>query len=122
MYKALAIGWGVGLLTGFFGVGGGFLIVPALMMLMGFPIRVAIGTSLLIIALISIGGVVGHLNVAHLDVILSGLVLMGSLLGLVFGSQVSRTIPSHRLRRGVAILIGGIGILLVIDNGWHLIF
>jgi uncharacterized membrane protein YfcA len=37
--KALAFGWGVGLLTGFFGVGGGFLIVPALMFLMGFPIR-----------------------------------------------------------------------------------
>ena len=122
VYKALAIGWGVGLLTGFFGVGGGFLIVPALMMLMAFPIRVAIGTSFLTIALISIGGVIGHLNVAHLDVFLTGFVLMGSLLGLVFGSQVSRTIPSHRLRRGIAILIGGIGMLLVVDNGWHLIF
>jgi len=122
VYKALAVGWGVGLLTGFFGVGGGFLIVPALMVLMEFPIRVAIGTSFLIIAFISIGGVVGHLNVAHLDVVLTGLVLMGSLLGLLFGSHVSRSIPSHRLRRGVAILIGVIGILLVIDNGWHLIF
>ena len=122
MYKALAIGWGVGLLTGFFGVGGGFLIVPALMMLMEFPIRLAIGTSFLIIAFTSMGGVVGHLNVAHLDVILTGFVLIGSLLGLALGSQVSRKIPSHRLRRGVAILIGGIGILLVIDNGRHLIF
>lgn len=121
-YKALAIGWGIGLLTGFFGVGGGFLIVPALMMLMEFPIRLAMGTSFLIIAFISIGGVVGHLNVAHLDLILTGLVLMGSLLGLVFGSQVARSIPSHRLRRGVAILIGVIGMLLVVDNGWHLIF
>jgi uncharacterized membrane protein YfcA len=122
VYKALAIGWGVGLLTGFFGVGGGFLIVPALMVLMKFPIRLAIGTSFLIIALISIGGVIGHLNVAHLDVILTGLVLIGSLLGLVFGSQVSQKIPTHRLRRGMAILIGGIGILLVVDNGWHFIF
>jgi len=121
-YKALAIGWGVGLLTGFFGVGGGFLIVPMLMMLMEFPIRLAMGTSLLIIALISIGGVVGHLNVAHLDLTLTGLVLLGSLLGLAFGSQVTRSIPSHHLRRGVAILIGGIGILLVVDNGWHLLF
>lgn len=122
MYKALAIGWGVGLLTGFFGVGGGFLIVPALMMLMEFPIRLAIGTSFLIIAFTSMGGVVGHLNVAHLDVILTGFVLIGSLLGLALGSQVSRKIPSHRLRRGVALLIGGIGILLIIDNGWHLLF
>ena len=120
--KALTIGWGIGLLTGFFGVGGGFLIVPVLMILMGFPIRLAMGTSLLIIALISIGGVVGHLNVAHLDFILTGLVLIGSLLGLTFGSQVSRAIPSHHLKRGVALLIGGIGLLLVADNGWNLIF
>jgi uncharacterized membrane protein YfcA len=120
--KALAFGWGVGLLTGFFGVGGGFLIVPALMFLMGFPIRLAIGTSLLIIALISIGGVIGHLKMAHLDVVLTGLVLLGSLLGLMFGAQVTRSIPAHHLRRGVAILIGVIGMLLVVANGWHLIF
>jgi len=120
--KALMFGWGVGLLTGFFGVGGGFLIVPALMFLMGFPIRLAIGTSLLIIALISIGGVVGHLKIAHLDVVLTGLVLFGSLLGLMYGSQVTRSIPAHHLRRGVAILIGVIGLLLVVANGWHFLF
>ena len=120
--KALAFGWGVGLLSGFFGVGGGFLIVPALMFLMGFPIRLAIGTSLLIIALISIGGVVGHLKVAHLNVVLTGLVLFGSLLGLMFGAQLTRSIPAHHFRRGVAILIGVIGMLLVMTNGWHLLF
>jgi hypothetical protein len=120
--KALACGWGVGLLTGFFGVGGGFLIVPALMFLMGFPIRLAIGTSLLIIALISIGGVAGHLKVAYLDFVLTGLVLLGSLLGLMFGSQVTGSIPAHHFRRGVAILIGVIGMLLVMANGWHFLF
>ena len=120
--KALVFGWGVGMLTGFFGVGGGFLIVPALMFLMGFPIRLAIGTSLFIIALISIGGVVGHLKVAHLDVVLTGLVLLGSLLGLMFGAQLTRSMPAHHLRRGVAILIGVIGMLLVVTNGWHLLF
>ncbi len=120
--KASAIGWGVGLLTGFFGIGGGFLIVPALMILLGFPIRLAMGTSFLIIALIAIGGIVGHLNLASLDIFLTGLVLLGSVLGLVFGSRVTRSIPSHHLRRCVAILIGTIGLGLIIDNGWHLIF
>lgn len=120
--KALALGWGVGLLTGFFGVGGGFLIVPGLMFLMGFPIRFAIGTSLLIIALIAIGGVAGHLKVAHLDYGLTGLVLLGSLLGLMFGSQVTGSIPPHHLRRGVAILIGVIGMMLIVGNGWHFLF
>ncbi len=121
-FKASAIGWGVGLLTGFFGIGGGFLIVPALMILLEFPIRLAIGTSFLIIALISIGGVFGHLHVASLDWLLTGLVLVGSMLGLVFGSKITRSIPSHHLRRCVAILIGAIGLGLILDNGWHLIF
>jgi uncharacterized membrane protein YfcA len=117
--KSLTFGWGVGLLIGFFGVGGGFLIVPVLMFLMGFPIRMAIATSLFIIALISIGGVIGHLEGSNLDFFLTGLVLLGSLLGLVYGSQVTRSIPAHHLRRGVAMLIGMIGILLIIVNGWN---
>jgi uncharacterized membrane protein YfcA len=80
------------------------------------------GTSFLIIALISIGGVVGHLNLASLDFVLTGLVLLGSVLGLVFGSKVTRAISSHHLQRSVAILIGLIGLGLILDNGWHLIF
>ena len=120
--KASAIGWGVGLLAGFFGIGGGFLIVPALMILLEFPIRLAMGTSFLIIALISIGGVIGHLNLASLDLVLTGLVLVGSVLGLVYGSKVTQSIASHQLRRGVAILIGFVGFGLILDNGWRLIF
>lgn len=120
--KASAIGWGVGLLTGFFGIGGGFLIVPALMLLLEFPIRLAMGTSFLIIALIAIGGIVGHLNLASLDIFLTGLVLFGSVLGLIFGSRITRKISSHHLRRCVAILIGAIGLGLILDNGWHLVF
>lgn len=120
--KASSIGWGVGLLTGFFGIGGGFLIVPALMILLEFPIRLAIGTSFLIIALIATGGVIGHLSLASLDIFLTGLVLLGSVLGLVFGSRVTRSISSHHLRRCVAILIGVIGLGLILDNGWHLIY
>ncbi len=120
--KALAFGWGVGLVTGFFGVGGGFLIVPALMFLMVFPIRLAIGTSLLIIALISMGGVLGHLKTANLNGVLTGLVLSGSLFGMIFGSRVTRTIPAQHLRRGVAVLIGAIGLSLIVANGWHFIW
>jgi uncharacterized membrane protein YfcA len=49
-------------------------------------------------------------------------VLLGSLLGLMFGSQVTRSIPAHHLRRGVAILIGVIGILLIVANARPLLF
>lgn len=75
MGKALSIGFGVGLLTGFFGIGGGFVIVPGLVLIMGFPMRIAIGTSLLIIGLISLGGIAGHLSLAKIDGVLTTLVL-----------------------------------------------
>ena len=120
--KASTIGWVVGLLTGFFGIGGGFLIVPALILLLEFPIRLAIGTSLLIIALISIGGVLGHLTLAALDIFLTGLVLLGSLLGLIYGSKVTQLISPKHLTRTVAILIGAIGLGLILDNVRHFIF
>ncbi|MGE0472779.1 MAG: sulfite exporter TauE/SafE family protein [Nitrospirales bacterium] len=120
-FKALAIGWGVGLLTGFFGIGGGFLIVPTLMFLLEFPIRVAIGTSFLIISLISLGGVIGHLNMAHLHILITGLLLAGSFLGLWFGSHLTRKVSTAHLRKGVAAVIGLVGLGLLLDNGLALL-
>jgi uncharacterized membrane protein YfcA len=65
-YKISLIGVIVGLLTGFFGIGGGFVIVPALTLVLGFPVRMAVSTSLLIIALVAIGGIVGHLGAGRI--------------------------------------------------------
>ena len=62
-----ATGAGVGVLTGFLGVGGGFLIVPALIMLVGLPVRQAVGTSLIIIAMNSLAGFLGHMNSVSID-------------------------------------------------------
>ena len=115
--KAVGIGFGVGLLTGFFGIGGGFVIVPALMYVMGFPLRMAVGTSLLIIALIAFGGIVGHLNVAQIDFTLTGLVILGSLAGMIVGTRFGKTIDEQILRRAFALVAGGTGLLLIVDNG-----
>jgi len=57
---ALVAGLVVGLLTGFFGVGGGFLVVPILVLAMRFPLRRAIGTSLVIVGFVSIAGLAAH--------------------------------------------------------------
>ena len=105
--KAVGIGFGVGLLTGFFGIGGGFVIVPALMYVMGFPLRMAVGTSLLIIALIAFGGIIGHLNVAQIDFLLTGLVILGSLAGMIVGTRFGKTMDEQILRKAFANGIGG---------------
>jgi uncharacterized membrane protein YfcA len=65
--RLVALGLAVGLLTGFFGVGGGFLIVPALVLLLGPPMRLALGTSLVTIALNAVWGLLGYLGFDGID-------------------------------------------------------
>ena len=115
--KALGIGLGVGLLTGFFGVGGGFLIVPALFFVMGFPMQMAVGTSLLIIALISIGGIIGHLEKVQIDYQLAALIIGGSLAGIVVGTRIGKTTDEDFIQKVFAFLAGATGLFLLIDNG-----
>jgi uncharacterized membrane protein YfcA len=115
--KALGIGFGIGLLTGFFGVGGGFLIVPALFFMMGFPMKMAVGTSLLIISLISIGGIIGHLETAHIDYLLAALIIGGSLVGMIGGNRIGKTTDELFIQKVFAFLAGGTGVFLIVDNG-----
>ena len=119
--KAVGIGFGVGLLTGFFGIGGGFVIVPALIYVMGFPLRMAVGTSLMIIALIAFGGIVGHLNLAKIDFALTGLLILGSLGGMIVGTRFGKTVDEQILRKAFAVLAGGTGLFLIVDNGMRVI-
>lgn len=74
-------GAGVGVLTGFLGVGGGFLIVPALVMFVGLPIRQAVGTSLVVIAMNSLAGVLGHLSGEPVNLTIVGIFVVAGLLG-----------------------------------------
>lgn len=91
--RCLAIGAVVGLLTGFLGVGGGFLIVPALVLFAGLETKVAIGTSLGIIALNSAAGLAGQVRYSEMNwfltASLTGLALGGMLVGLSFSERVS---------------------------------
>jgi len=116
--RALGIGFGVGVLTGFFGVGGGFLIVPALTIVMGFPASVAVGTSLLIIALIAVGGIIGHMESVTIEGAMLACLCLGSMSGVLYGSRLSSTVGDRVLRQSVGALTGSVGLLMV---GVHLV-
>jgi uncharacterized membrane protein YfcA len=118
--KVSGIGLLVGIMTGFFGVGGGFVIVPALVLILKFPTRLAVGTSLLIIALISIGGLAGHLQFGRFDGRLAALVLLGSAAGIILGTRWGRMGSPERMTRAFALVTIGIAVPLILHNAIRL--
>jgi uncharacterized protein len=99
-------GFAIGILTGLLGVGGGFVIVPALIWLGGLEMKHAIGTSLAIIAINSASAFYGHWRATpHLDAPVVAALLLSAACGMAAGSRLVRRWPAARLRRGFAILL-----------------
>jgi uncharacterized protein len=115
-WRVLLGGVVVGFLTGFLGVGGGFLIVPALVLLLRMDMRDAVGSSLLIIAINSAAGLVGHLGDGGLNWWLISLLLAGGVPGLLSGARLARRLPVARLRQGFAIFVVLLGVTLLAIN------
>lgn len=90
----------VGVLTGFVGVGGGFLIIPALVLLGNLPMKEAIGTSLLIIAFNSAAGFLGYLNQVSLYWTLMLTFTLAASLGTVAGALLTKRIETKHLQKG----------------------
>ena len=106
----------VGLLTGIAGVGGGFAIVPALVLLAGLPMALASGTSLLLIAanaLVALAAL-GHWPAAQLPLLLP--LLLGGGVGAVVGQRLAPHLPERRLRQGFAALLLGSALLTGVES------
>lgn len=112
----LASGVGVGILTGFLGIGGGFLIVPALVMLVGLPIRQAVGTSLLVIAMNSLAGFLGHLNGDPIDLTVVTIFVVAGLFGSLSGTKLAKVIKPDYLRTSFALFVMLLAVFLLYDN------
>ena len=106
----------VGVLTGLVGVGGGFLVVPALVLLGKVPMRVAIGTSLVVIALKSASGFAGYLDQVEVPWMFMGTFAAVAAVGAVGGSWLIRFVPQHALRRTFAAFLVVMGTLILYQN------
>lgn len=103
----LAAGLGTGVLTGLLGVGGGFLLVPALTVLAALPVHQAVGTSMAIISVSSLSGAVVHLLEGHVPVSLALPMGGGAVLGAVLGAPLAGRLPPRALKAaflGLAVL------------------
>lgn len=114
--KGIMAGFGVGILTGFLGVGGGFLIVPAMVFFGGITMKKAIGTSLFVIFLNCVAGLIGHLGGGSFDWFLATMVIGLAVSGAAIGTMLSNRIAPHRLQTVFAVLVLGIGAFLVVNN------
>jgi uncharacterized membrane protein YfcA len=112
----LAVGLGVGLLTGLVGIGGGFLIVPALVVLGRVPMKAAVGTSLLVIAMNSASGYLGHHGYEVVPWLFVAKFTGVSIVGILAGTALVHHIPTRQLKRAFALLLVIIGVLVLWQN------
>jgi uncharacterized membrane protein YfcA len=106
----------VGGMTGFFGVGGGFVIVPVLTLWLDTPFRRAVATSLVIICLTGVAALVSHLVAgAKPDVATTAILACSTGLGALAGTQVGERLPQAVLRRGFAVIVTAVAVGLLLD-------
>jgi uncharacterized membrane protein YfcA len=108
----------VGVLTGLVGAGGGFLIIPALVMLSKLPMKQAVGTSLLIIAAKSLIGFTGDVmeNAAQMDWTLLSVVTALAVVGIFIGNQLSKKVDGAALKKGFGWFVLVMGIYIIIKE------
>ena len=103
--RALATGAVVGFLTGLLGVGGGFLIVPALTLVLGLPMALTVGTSLVIIVINSAAGFAAHVGTVELDWAVVGVFAAAAMAASFAAGRLARGLSDVVLKRGFAVLV-----------------
>jgi uncharacterized membrane protein YfcA len=116
-WRCLASGVAVGVLTGFLGVGGGFIILPALVLFAGLEMKTAIGTSLAVIATNSFAGLLGKLRFVEFEWPLTVAFLAVAMVGMLGGLALASRFSSQVLRRAFAWVILTLGGFLLLKNG-----
>jgi len=106
----------VGVMTGVAGVGGGFLIVPALVLFVGLPMKQAVGTSLVVIALNSFVGFAGYLGTVQVPWLHLGAFTAVAVLGIVAGTAVSHRVPQHLLKRAFSVFLVAMALFILFQN------
>ena len=117
--KLVGYGLAIGLVTGLLGAGGGFLLIPALVFLIKLPMKKAVGTSLLLIALnslIGFAGDIGHFNIQWSFLISITLIAIG---GIFLGGLLGKKLSGEKLKRGFGWFVLSMGIYIIIKELLH---
>lgn len=116
----LAIGFGTGVLTMLMGIGGGFVLVPAMIYLLGMSTKVVVGTSLLQILFVTAATTMVHaLTTQAVDIVLAVLLLVGSVVGAQAGARLAQRIRPEWLRLLLAVLVIVVAVRMALGLGWR---
>ena len=116
----LALGFVAGMLTVLLGIGGGFILVPAMIYLLGMAARVVIGTSLIMILTISAATTMVHaLTTRSVDIVLAALLLLGGVIGAQYGALLATRAKPDLLRLALAIIILLVALRMALGLAWR---
>jgi uncharacterized membrane protein YfcA len=116
----LALGFGTGVLTVLLGVGGGFILVPAMIYILGMPTRVVVGTSLAMIIAVTAATTFIHSVTTHsVDIVLAALLLVGGVVGAQYGAMLTTKIKPDLLRLALAVVILLVALRMFLGLFWR---
>jgi uncharacterized membrane protein YfcA len=119
-FAPLALGFLTGILTVLLGVGGGFVLVPAMIYLLGMSTRVVVGTSLLQILVVTAATTLVHaLTTQAVDIVLAVLLLLGSVVGAQLGTRFAMQVRPEYLRLALAVIVLAVALRMALGLGWR---
>ena len=119
-FAPLLLGYVSGIMTVLLGVGGGFIVVPAMIYILGMSAQVVVGTSLLQILFVTAATTLIHATTTKsVDIVLAALLLTGSVVGAQFGARLAQKAKPELLRMFLAIIILGVALRMAIGLGWR---
>ncbi len=114
------IGFGAGILTVLLGVGGGFILIPAMIYILGMAPRVVIGTSLvMILAVSAVSTMIHSMTTQAVDIVLAGLLLLGGVVGAQYGARLATRLKPDLLRLALAGMILLVAIRMLVGLAWR---
>ena len=116
----LALGFVAGILTLLLGVGGGFIVVPAMIYLLGMAARVVIGTSLVMMLAVSAATTLVHaMTTQSVDIVLAALLLVGGVVGAQYGARLTTQLKPDMLRLALALIILAVAFRMALGLAWR---
>jgi uncharacterized membrane protein YfcA len=119
-FAPAALGFAAGILTVLLGIGGGFILVPAMIYILGMAARVVIGTSLfMIVAVSAVATFILALTTQSVDIVLAALLLIGGVVGAQYGARLATQMKPDLLRLALAIIILLVALRMAIGLAWR---